>query len=485
MNGLRSLSRRLALLAPAVSALLGGCAATDPTPVPRLPNVPAAFAEPSESAAQAAAASPADGRWWTLFDDPLLDALIDAGLRANTQLQMAAARVEWAAAQRRAALAAAMPSLGVQLGASRQGGPLINALGDNGQLFRADAQASWEPDLLGRLRRGEAAAAADLASQRAQLSHVRLLVQAEVAQTWLAWRALHHERQQLAALVELWSEQARMAATAGPGAAAVFELASRLRAGQLAAETELQGLDRRSAQLRHLLGYLLGQSMAIPDAPGPMLQGLPRLPAGLPAQVIARRPDVAAALHALQADLGRSAVAADAWFPGLTLTASAGQASADLLTLLGRAARGFGLEMLLSATVFDGGRRDAAREAAAALARQSAARHADVVFAALREVEDQLAALRTLAREADLVAAAEVDLQRLVARAESLHRSGLASRQELLESQRRRLANQRIAAQITAARGQATVSLIRALGGGWAASPAIVAAAPTRAAQAH
>jgi multidrug efflux system outer membrane protein len=163
----------------------------------------------------------------------------------------------------------------------------------------------------------------------------------------------------------------------------------------------------------------------------------------------------------------RLGLARTAWLPELTLTASGGAASPTVGSLLQSAMRTWSLGALLGATVFDGGRREAGILVADADLEATFASYREQVLVALREVEDQLSALQLLAAQAQVQSTAVNLGSRAAVLADSRYRSGLASQLDVLDARRTELRNRREALQVQAARYQATVRLIRALGGGW------------------
>jgi multidrug efflux system outer membrane protein len=194
---------------------------------------------------------------------------------------------------------------------------------------------------------------------------------------------------------------------------------------------------------------------------------VPEVPAGLPSEMLTRRPDVAASVDAIDAAQLRLRATRAAWFPSFGLTASGGQASTSLADLLSGAARTFGFNLLLALPIFDGGRHKAAVRKSQAELELSAAQNRQIVLTAFREVEDQLSAVRLLAgEEAAARQAAEAD-----ARARDLadrrFAEGNISRLDLLDVKRAGLAEARRASRLRHDRYIATVNLVRALGGGW------------------
>lgn len=452
---------RLALL-PLVLAL-GACASA-PSGAPASVPVPTGF----RHAAAAPSAPVAPQAWWQVFQDPVLDGLESQAASGNTSVQAAAARLARARALVRSADAQRAPQLGVRAGVNRQGGPIINAAGGGGTLLTALADFSWEADVFGRLQQGVDAATLDAQSQEALLRDARLLVQANVAQTYFELRALDAERALVDAAAEAWRETVAIT-NQRLRAGSVAELESVRAQAELAAiEAEGQALQRRRTQLEHALALLAGAPASNFELPPQDLRApLPAIPAGVPATVLTRRPDILAAQRAVQAAQARVGLARTAWFPSLTLTASGGQASPDLGQLLQASTRAWSIAALLGGVLFDGGRREAGIQLADADLEAAAVGYREQILTALREVEDQLAAVQLLAAQSRTASTA-VDLgRRATVLAESRYRSGLASQLDVLDARRTELRNQRDALQVRSAQYQATVRLIRALGGGW------------------
>jgi multidrug efflux system outer membrane protein len=194
---------------------------------------------------------------------------------------------------------------------------------------------------------------------------------------------------------------------------------------------------------------------------------LPVIPAGVPGTVLARRPDVSAAQNGMLAAQERVGVARAAWFPDVSLTATGGYASSELGDLFKWSARAWGVGALLSLPVFDGGRREAGVQNATARMDEAVARYREQVLVAFRDVEDQLSSLRLLAEQAAAQTRAVDAAARTTSLSDVRYRNGLVSQLDLLDARRSELRNRRQALQVRAAQYQATVGLVRALGGGW------------------
>ncbi len=411
---------------------------------------------------------PAGAGWWSVFADPSLDALEQAALHGNPGLAQAAARVARAAAALGLGAAQSRPTVALSSGASRQIGPLVNAAGSQGNLFDLNAQMAWNLDLMQRLSRAEQAAGHDLRQQQALQQQARLVLEAEVAQSYLQWRAARTEHDLGDRMLRADRELLAMAERRASAGLAPRSVASAARAQMLADEADLHALERRQRLLENAMAALAGAS-ALPAQPAPdgPMPALPVIPAGLPSQMLLRRADVAAAESALQASALRLGVARDAWFPSLTLTASAGLASSELGQWLRASARNTGLGLLLSLPGLDGGRGEAQRAMAAAQLDLAAAEHREIVVNALRDVEDQLAALRTLGAESAARMLAAQDAERDAEHHHAQWRQGLGSEVDAVQARRQQWVQARHALRAQAAERVATVMLVRALGGGW------------------
>jgi multidrug efflux system outer membrane protein len=458
-----------------LALLLAGCATPPPIDPASLPATPAAFKEAGPANSPSPRPSPkgegASG-WWTAFHDPVLDDLVVRADRGNASIRLAAAHLAQARALLQQADAERLPQVGIAASVQRGDGltftnappgrPLtLNSLGVN---------ASWDADLFGRLRHASEAASLDAQAAAALLADAHLAIEADVAQSYLALRALDEERalvRQTVAAFRRTLDLTQRRYRAGD----VAELDVARAATQVAAtEADALALDRRRAQLEHAIAVLVGEApSAFAIAETSWSAQLPVVPAGVPSQVLARRPDVAAAQATMLASRERVGAARAAWFPDIALTAAGGVASPQLSDLLRYSARAWGLGALASLPIFDGGRREAGVRYASGGMDAAVAQYRERVLAAFRDVEDQLAALRLLERQAEAEQRAVDAAARATALSERRWQEGLVSQLELLDAQRSELADRRAAVEVMGARYQATVGLVRALGGGWEA----------------
>lgn len=460
-----------AALAPLLAAMvLAGCASVPPSAVTQAGPAPAQFKE--SGGARWTTAVPAEaqprGEWWKAFADPVLDRLVDRATAGNTGIQEAATRLAQARALVRSASADRVPQIGVGAGAVRQAGAGTATGTRPSTLVTAGADLSWEVDVFGKLAKARDAASLDADARAALLQNTRLLVQAEVAQTYLALRAADAERGIVRETVKAYQGSLDLTERRYRGGDVAELDVARVRTELASTEAEALALDRRRAELEHALAVLIGEpasSFGLDEAP--WTTALPVIPPGVPATVLARRPDVSAAQSSILAAQARLGVAQAAWFPDVTLTASGGFASPEVSDLFRRSARAWSIGALLALPVFDGGRRQAGVDGAAAQLDAALVGYRAQVLGAFREVEDQLSALRLLDEQAKAQGRAVDSATRATVLSDSRYRNGMVSQLELLDARRSELQNRRAALQVKAAQYGATVGLVRALGGGW------------------
>jgi multidrug efflux system outer membrane protein len=452
-----------------VVAVCGGCSSSPSKVAPALPATPAAFKEADlRWTTVAPAEAQPRGTWWKAFADPVLDELVERAGSSNTSIQLAAARLEQARAVLRSAEANRSAQANLNAGVTRQGGPLINAAGTDGTLINTSVSLSYEADLFGRLAKVTEAALRDAQAREALMQSTRLLVQADVAQTYFLLRALDRERAIARGTVASYQEVLRLTERRFRAGLVADLDVERVRAEVAATESELLTLSRRRAELEHALAVLVGEvasSFSIDETE--WTASLPVIPAGIPSTVLARRPDVSAAQRSMLAAQARLGAAQAAWFPSVALTAAGGYASPELGDLFKMSMQAWVIGGLLALPLFDGGRREAAVKGATAELEASLATYREQILVAFRDVEDQLSSLRLLADQTEVQNRAVASAARATMLSGSRYRSGLASQLDYLDARRTELRNQRLASQVRSAQYQATVGLVRALGGSW------------------
>jgi NodT family efflux transporter outer membrane factor (OMF) lipoprotein len=449
---------------------VAACRTAAPEP-PKLEPLPAAFKENADWKA----AQPADqiprGAWWEVFKDPQLDGLEARIDVSNDTLKAQQARF----AQARAAVAIAgaakypLVTSTPSITAGTQSGNRPNAtVHTNTSDFILPVDFSYEVDLWGRVRQSVAAAQATAQASAADVEFVRLSLHAELALDYFALRELDAEQALLNDSVAAF--QRALELTRNRFAGGIASAADVALAETQLETTRAQAVDTgaRRAALEHAIAVLVGEAPStFTLAAVPLSAVPPDIPAGLPSQLLERRPDIAAAERRIAAASANVGVANAAFFPRLALTAAAGLESRSLTSWL------TGLSTFWSAgpaaviTLFDAGRRRAVSEQAMAAFDESVADYHDAILRSLQDVEDSLATLRVLHEEADVQAAAVAAAQRSLALATNRYRGGVATYLEVIAAQSAQLNNQRAALSVQSRRIGASVLLIKALGGGW------------------
>ena len=475
---------------PLVAALvLAGCSLAPTVPEPEV-TVPAAYKEVTavEGSWKAAAPSEAQqrGAWWATFGDAKLDALEDQAAQANPTLASAAARVKAARASLGAAEADRWPQLGLNAGVSR-GQSSASQLGlPKGTVtppstsYTAGLGASYEVDLFKRVGNGITAARADAEQVEASYRSVLLALQADVAQTYFALRALDAEAAQLDATVALRTENVRLIGKRfQAGDVAEIDVA-RSRTELSTLQAEVVALRGSRARLEHSLALLLGQApsgFSFGNQPLALDATVPVVPPGLPSALLERRPDVTAAQRSMAAATARVGVARSAMFPALALTANGGYASGELSDLFKWDSRSWLASLVFSLPIIDGGRNKAAIRRSEAQLEGAVADYRQSVLVAFADVEDNLAGLRSVREQVDFTDAAVASARRASELADKRYRAGQDSYLQLMEAQRDLLTVERQAVKLRGTWATTTVALIRSLGGGWEAAGTKTAAA--------
>jgi len=421
-------------------------------------------------------ATPADamskGRWWEVFNDATLNGLVERATTNNQSLRVALARFDQARSAARIDRSEFFPTVGFNPNADRQRYTPNQepSFGDlTATTIRIPLDLSYEIDLWGRVRRSFESARAEAQASAADLQNTLLSVQAEVAQNYFTLRSLDRQREVVRASIKLRKQaqdvlQARVEAGTTPD----LDLA-RAETEVALAETDLVRLDRQRASFETALALLVGtlapEFTLAEQQDVPFF--LPEIPAALPADLLERRPDVAAAERQLAAANARIGIAKAAFFPVLRLTGSAGYASAELDSLFNWESRVWSLGPSLSLPIFAGGRNRANLERSRSAFEEAAARYRQQVLVAFGDVQETLTTLKLLADEAAAIARTEAAAGRTFQFALARYEGGVVSFLEVIESQRTLLSTKLEAARAAGQRQTALVRLIKALGGGW------------------
>lgn len=461
-----SFSRATAPLLPAVLALaLGACSVLPPEPAPQA-AISTAWKNPAPEGWISTAEHPPswdDGRWWTLFGDGALDALMADIEVGNQNLALAAANVAQAEALLRQARARLFPTLDGGLSTQRSGDPARGSAS-------VQLSASWAPDLWGRVDAAIQAQGANVQAREADLAAARLSAQAGLANAYFDVRERDEE---LGFLDDILAGYARALEItqnrydSGIAARADLLQAQTTLENARASRAALQGARERSEQA---MAVLLGRAPAdFSLAPAPWTSTVPEVPLALPSELLLRRPDIAAAERAVVAANANVGAARAAFFPSLNLSAALGGSASSLANLASVPALAWSLGAALAQTLFDAGSRSAAVDEARAAHAAASARYRQAALTAMQEVEDQLVTLRTLSeqlqhQQAAAEAAAQAE-QRILNR----YQAGLAAYTEVVSAQAASLNARRSVLQLRLQRQQGVVGLIAALGGGWQA----------------
>ena len=425
-------------------------------------------AEPSDALAK--------GRWWEVFNDSALNGFQEKVLISNQSLKVAEAQFRQARALVHADRAAYYPTITAGPSATVSN-PSVN------RSFRPSTTAStfvdsilgadfsYEADLWGRVRNTVAASSASAQSSAADLENVRLSIQSELAIDYFILKSLDAERELLDSTVEAYQKALQLTTNRyRSGVASGAEVAQ--------AETQLEAtraqaidLDVQRAQMEHAIAFLVGEpasSFSIPKSP--VIGSAPVIPAGVPSELLERRPDIASNERRIAAANAQIGVARAAFFPSLLLTAGVGVETVHFANLLSWPSHFWSIGPSLVQTVFDGGRRRAVSEQAQASYDAAVASYRDTVLRAFQEVEDSLAALKILSREADVQNSVIKAAERSASLAVNRYKGGIVSYLEVIIAQSAALASRRTAVGLLQRQMVASVMLMKALGGGWDAS---------------
>jgi len=427
-------------------------------------ETPAAYKESKDWVlARPADASP-KGKWWEVFDDPVLSGLMEQVEVSNQTLAGAEARYRQASAAVGAARAGLFPTVGASAGASRAG----RGRGSGTTTYDASLDARWEIDLWGRVRRQVEAARAGEQASAADLENVRLSLQAQLATAYFALRVSDAGRELLLENIKAIDTSFRIAQNRyAAGVAAKVDVVT---AEAQLKSVQAQEIDLRAtrAQLEHAIAVLAGKAPAsFTLEPVKYTLRLPEIPPGMPTRLLERRPDVASAERQMAAANERIGIAQAAYFPSLSLTGSGGVASTSLSTLFNSSSLAWSVGAGLGLTLLDFGAREAGVRIAQAGYDAAVADYRQSVLDAFQEVENNLSTLRWLSEE-DQVQRDAVRLAReSVALTINQYKAGTVGYLNVVLVQAAQLNEERQAVTLVGRQLAATVALIRALGGSW------------------
>jgi NodT family efflux transporter outer membrane factor (OMF) lipoprotein len=432
------------------------------------------------------------GKWWKIFNDRQLDALEDQVNISNQNLAAAEANYRQALTQIRVARSAYFPTVAGGPSWSRFkrsetiGSANTNLAGASGtgsganigvfpgmtlSDYLLNSNVAWEVDIWGKVRRSVESSQATAAASAATLESVRLSAQATLAQDYFQLRTLDAQKllqdEIVAAFAKILERTNNRYAMGVASKADVAQAESQLKTNQ--AQAIDLGVQR--AQLEHAIATLIGKpasEFSIPKAP--LTSCVPAIPAGVPSELLERRPDIAAAERNMAAANANIGVAIAAFYPTITLSATGGFESSGTPLWFTWPSRFWSIGAAAAQTFFEGGLRLAQSDAARAAYESTVATYRQTVLTGFQEVEDNLAALRILQEEAQKQEEAVRAAKESVVLSTNQYMAGTISTLDLLVVVNSAKTIQRSAVTVLGNRLNAAVLLVKALGGGWKAS---------------
>jgi multidrug efflux system outer membrane protein len=412
----------------------------------------------------------ADIEWWKLFRDPVLDDLIDEALSNNLDVRIAAGRVEEFAARIGLTRSAAFPQVGYDGGAgqaqnSRELNPAAQRISS---FFEANLNVGWELDVFGRIRRATSAAEADTLQAEEVRRGVILTLVSSVATSYVALRGLddqlaisHRMLQSRGETVELFEKQY------DKGIISQLELAQ-IRSEYERTAATIPAIERDIAVLENSLSVLLGRP------PGEITRGselkalaMPPIPAGLPSDLLTRRPDLRGAEQAMIAANERVGVAVAEFYPRFNLTGALGLASDDLSDLFKSSAGTYTAAAGIAGPLFTAGFLENQLRGAEAAERRAVDEYRQSVLTALREAEDALVTRTTTIDEAEAQTRQVNELTRYAGYAQQRYDNGYVGFLEVLDAERDLFDAELQQVRLAAARYASVIAIYKAFGGGW------------------
>jgi len=462
-----------ALTACAMTACnLTGCSMAPPLKIPEV-NVATGYKESGPWVN----AQPADefsrGDWWKLYNDQQLDALEQKLIANSPDLAAAVAHYMQAEAVSKQLNAQLLPQVNAVAGAQRNDlsdrRPLRNSTsGSYYNDFTLGLQASYEVDLWGRVHDLVASGKATAQAEQANLESVRLSLQAELAQQYIALRGLDQQIALLRDTVVAYRKTLELTTARYDGGIAPRLDVARARTQYETAQSQVEQALAQRALTEHAIAALLGESASnFSIAASADVITIPAIPVGVPSALLQRRPDIAAAQRTVAAANASVGVAKTAFFPSLTLGGALGFESSSLSTLIAAPSTFWAIGPSALLTLFDSGKRKAQVEQAQSVLDESGAKYRSVVIAAFQQVEDNLALLNHYQSAAASQQSAVTAAKQALDYSSSRYKEGASSYLDVTASQTDALQTQRDLLTLETLRLHASVDLIRALGGGW------------------
>ena len=411
------------------------------------------------------------GKWWEIFGDPQLNALEEQVSEANQNVKVAEARFRQARALIGFARAGLFPTVSAGVSASSLRNSTTTQSPSSGAStrdFLLTGDVSYELDLWGRIRRGVTAAREEAQASAADLETARLSLQAELAFDYFELRSADAQQRLFNDTVKAFDEALQLTTRRFEGGAAPKSDVAQARTQLETTQVQATDIAVQRAQFEHAIAILIGKPPADFRLPAiPLDLQPPDIPAGLPSELLERRPDIAAAERRVAEANEQIGIAKAAYFPTVTLNALLGFESSSINKWMGWQSFLWAVGSSLAQTIFDGGRRRATSEAALANYDATVASYRQATLDAFQQVEDNLAALRILEQEAEqqqrAVASARESLQLFSNR----YKGGVDTYLQVITAQTVTLSNERNQVDILRRRMDASVLLVKAVGGGW------------------
>jgi NodT family efflux transporter outer membrane factor (OMF) lipoprotein len=412
------------------------------------------------------------GNWWEMFGDPQLNALAEQVAIANQDLKVAEARLREARALIRFNRAAEFPTISTGAGISSiqesANRPFATGSFPSSGDFLLSFDLSYELDLWGRVRRTVAAAREEAQATAADLETARLSLQAELAMDYFQLRSADALQQVLNDTVKAYADFLQLTVNRFEGGAAPKSDVAQAQTQLETTRVQATDIAVQRAQFEHAIAVLIGQPPATFSLPSaPLNLQPPAIPVGLPSQLLERRPDIAATERRVAEANEQIGIARAAYFPTVMLNASTGFEGASIGNVLMGSSLLWAVGMSLTQTLFDAGRRDATSDAAIANYDATVATYRQTTLTAFQQVEDNLAALRVLMQEAEEQLRAVAAAQEFLQLATNRYRGGVDTYLQVVTAQTSVLTNELNAVNILLRRMNASVLLLKALGGGW------------------
>ncbi|MGH8232665.1 MAG: efflux transporter outer membrane subunit [Rhodanobacteraceae bacterium] len=461
--------------ATALTLWLSGCMVGPNYQRPQV-AVPKQYKELAGWTQAAPAAAAPKGAWWTAFHDALLDRLEPMVAVSNQTVREDYANYQEALAEVRVARSALFPSLGLTGTATKQRGNGIGA--GNGSLRSStpvtagslEGEASWAPDLWGKVRRTVQENKANAQASAATLANATLAEQTALASAVMELRVSDADTALLRQTVKAYERYLRVVANQGNAGITPPSDVLSARTQLENAEASLIALGVARAQYAHAIAVLIGKNPESLDIPfSNMMPTLPQIPVGVPSTLLQRRPDIAVAEREMAAANAAIGVAVAAYYPTISLSASDGFSQSPLADLLQVANHVWSLGADLGATLFEGGQRHAQVAAARAGYDAAVANYRGTVLTAFQNVEDDLSGLRILAQQSVVLDAAVHNATRAAQIALNEYQAGTVDYTTAASARATQYSAQQSALSVQQQRLLAAVSLIGDLGGGWSA----------------